>query len=312
MQAVWRLQYLAQNTRWQYVERAAEVAQSYRGITSVLREAMRIVFLDDPALDGDFSSEGGDETSQDECETELEASFQRLRRLNEPLVLHVVGAYPGLLPGLFVHVIESIICLAGANEADDDGAIGRSITLLARWARYLLSREFHMHSDKSAALLPVDLPTLKKNTSLEPSVDLKKKGRKRWTSDEAEYMRGPVGRDALAAAGLPLNSVCDRLVDEVTSEEDGAAKKPVGGLARLLEGILGNDRVVGMGLPPPLAHPRRHAEGGELPRDQGQRVDGPSSGGDGAGGMSLEDMESMLRGDAVGDPDVAENNADAA
>ncbi|EJK77620.1 hypothetical protein THAOC_00535, partial [Thalassiosira oceanica] len=69
--------------------------------------------LDSPfLLDGDQPSNGGVDDGG------LEASFQLLRRLNEPLVLHLVGAYPGLLPGLFVHVIESFICLASGGGND--------------------------------------------------------------------------------------------------------------------------------------------------------------------------------------------------
>jgi len=223
----------------------------------------------------------------------------------DPLLIGLTTAYPGFLPALFVHVVDSILCLEGARHRDreecarvvgagggmrrrrrrrrsagdvdaegggggggevtapelDDGVgdlgdedgtldlvrLEHHLQYLSRWVRYVLSRAFHMHFDKSVASwstpenenLDVEMvvveeqqerPTrLSKPTSndgaksplhqrqLQPQrrqpIDLKKRGKKKWTAAQHLYMQGPLDYTYLhETVGLPLNSVCDRLL----------------------------------------------------------------------------------------------------
>jgi hypothetical protein len=238
-------------------------------------------------------------------------SFERLRAMYDPLLIALTSAYPGFLPALFVHMVDSILFLEGARRdgerarvsrdgrrrhrrSEDDGGYeggggdGTAVELydagdhsdkhdgtldlmrlehhvqyMSRWVRYVLSRAFHMHFDKSVASwsMPEDgggdvglVVPLEQHHSVEPSlpqaqqerlsrlsspcessgepassgetklpqnqqqqqrqpIDLKKRGRKKWTVAQHLYMQGPLDFSYLyEIVGMPLNSVCDRLL----------------------------------------------------------------------------------------------------
>ena len=300
-------------------------------------------------------------------------SFERLRTMYDPLLIGLTTTYPGFLPALFVHVVDSILCLEGARhdmecarvgegggrrrrrrrsagdvdverggggggevtapELDDDvGDLGdeddgtldlvrleHHLQYMSRWVRYVLSRAFHMHLDKSVASWStpenedVDVgvevvveeqqeritrPSKPCESSGEPTstdgaksplqqqqshpqrrqpIDLKKRGKKKWTAAQHLYMQGPLEYTYLhEMVGLPLNSVCDRILifrqqrgdfDEVSNINGGgttlasssssnitktattAAISVVGQLHQYLEDVIGKEeRVIFMGI----------------------------------------------------------------
>ena len=233
-------------------------------------------------------------------------SFERLRAMYDPLLIALTTAYPGFLPALFVHMVDSILCLEGArhdvecarvardgrcrhrrsagdvdakgggggeeggcvvepdylgdecNETLDLMGLEHRVQYLSRWVRYVLSRAFHMHFDKSVASWCVpedrgDEVGLKVGQKEQPSqvpspceshgerisdgdtrlsqheerqqqrqrIDLKKRGRKKWTTAQHLYMQCPLDFFYLHdRAGIPLNSVCDRLLHFRQQRED--------------------------------------------------------------------------------------------
>ena len=229
-----------------------------------------------------------------------ESAFDELRAMYEPLLVAMTGAYPGFVVALFVHLADSVLCLATAAAARQhrrtDGSPAESSTVdgtdweklncnvcyLARWIRHLLSREYHMHFDRSVAIYvpsrtstadagpkPTEQaqpqlhdasPTQQEPPPSPPPVDLKKKGKKKWTDMQLAHMRGHLATSSLRELGFPLNSVCDRLqlhqrdcVSSQRSRVDAAAVTPlvedvVGQLREYLENILGSERVPFMGL----------------------------------------------------------------
>lgn len=140
----------------------------------------------------------------------------------------------------------------GVDKSDrkvDTIRLGHHIQYLTRWVRYILSRTFHMHFDTSVALWSdhsvddnvtaevivqhkhdapcestgvTDMPPLCEQHQRQlPSplsqgkqaIDLKKRGRKKWTTAQRLYMQSPLEYLYLhKTVGLPLNSVCDRLL----------------------------------------------------------------------------------------------------
>lgn len=138
----------------------------------------------------------------------------------------------------------------GVDKSDrkvDTIRLGHHIQYLTRWVRYILSRTFHMHFDTSVALWydhsdvtadeivqqkehdapcestgVTDMPPLCEQHQRQlPSplsrgrqaIDLKKRGRKKWTTAQRLYMQSPLEYLYLhKTVGLPLNSVCDRLL----------------------------------------------------------------------------------------------------
>jgi len=194
----------------------------------------------------------------------------------------MTSAYPGFAVALFVHLTDSILCLDAArrsqlgNNTDatetcdemmlDLTQLDRNVQYLSRWMRYVLSREYHMHYDRSAAMCDGVFASSKRRatTADEPSsqpmqqVDLKKKGRKKWTTAEVEYMQSALDFSSLSQIGFPLNSVCDRLHShqkEFSFECSGElnvvasnASNTVGSLQQLLEDVIGEERVMCMGI----------------------------------------------------------------
>ena len=51
-------------------------------------------------------------------------SFERLRTMYDPLLIGLTTAYPGFLPALFVHVVDSILCLEGARHDMEGARVG--------------------------------------------------------------------------------------------------------------------------------------------------------------------------------------------
>lgn len=264
--------------------------------------------------------------------------FEALRAANEPLLITVVAAYPGFRVALLCHLVDRIIGLdeerwglvEDAKMEDDPEevnyrqrrcriqSIERNLLHLSSWVRYVLAREFHMHFDRAAAVMDQPAVGKAKKTgdggaggegTVVTAVDLKKKGRKKWTPEESEYARGPAPPEMLRRTNAPLNSLCDRLVahlrnnveDDGDEEEQPQPDDAVTDLLAFLESTLGGDRiefrgigggcsdgaavgaVVGDGAVASSSTPGLEKEGNEMT---------PSS----VGPMSLEDIESMLGG----------------
>jgi len=149
---------------------------------------------------------------------------------------------------------------------------------ILRWIRHILSRAFHMHFDKSVAIFipkidqsvvikpPLQTETAAATVSEESRdavvsqkttqatdekiftpqpIDLKKKGRKKWTQAQLEYMLCPLDYSSLQDMGFPLNSVCDRILSHHQELESSTAVRE---LKQHLEDVIGNERVVFMGI----------------------------------------------------------------
>lgn len=144
------------------------------------------------------------------------------------------------------------MCDGGVDMSDkklDTIRLGHHVQYLTRWVHHILSRAFHMHFDTSVALwsdhsVDVNVTTEEivqqehdtscesmRVTELPPlceqhlrqlpsplsqgkqAIDLKKRGRKKWTVIQRLYMQSPLEYLYLhKTVGLPLNSVCDRLL----------------------------------------------------------------------------------------------------
>lgn len=226
---------------------------------------------------------------------DLDTAFECLRVMYDPILIAMTSAYPGFIIALFVHLIDSILCLDDVlcqqqqteeqskdddeNEIFDGSQIESNLYYLSRWVRYILSREYHMHFDRSVAMMMIDVPQVRPittNQQLDESkdalpaqemelvppqqqeqkaimpqqqqkvqIDLKKKGKKKWNCKELEYMQGALDYSALHDIGFPLNSICDRFYGSQQQKRTTI----VGDLMQFLEGIIGEEeRVSFMGL----------------------------------------------------------------
>ncbi len=185
-----------------------------------------------------------------EAEVEFDSLFEHLRILYEPLLIAMTTVYPGFAPALFVHLVDSILCL---EEADDDESHDKNqqvgyMQYLSRWVRYILSRTFHMHFVRSVALFNPNEAVVqrlqqhhdhRRQAVIEASqqnlqqfsqasncveelmetppprpilLDLKKRGRKKWNISQLRYMQSPLDFPSLRDIGFPLNVACDRLL----------------------------------------------------------------------------------------------------
>ena len=242
-------------------------------------------------------------TNTQSSNNKLEAAFEQLRLMNDPILISMINAYPGFIKALFSHLVDSLLCLVEAREATsqldtnnkeegnemiDLAVLECNIHHLVKWVQYLLSREFHMHFDRSVAMFvsekykmqhllaeeqPDDIPAdgatiddregdATQQTGLSSQhIDLKKKGRKKWNSEELVFMQSPLDYKFLNEVGLPLNSVCDRLDTHQQNQlskhsESGRAadassedSTTVHELYQFLECIIGKqNRVLFMGL----------------------------------------------------------------
>jgi len=207
---------------------------------------------------------------------QLDAAFEQLRTMYDPLLIAMTNAYPGFVLALFVHLVDSILCLDAARGSCDElldlKQLEHNIQYISRWIRYILSRDYHMHFDKSASMYVsamaqrmVDKLLLQskplnqvvgseQKQPLQP-IDLKKKGRKKWTHAEFEYMQSPLTFSSLHEIGFPLNSVCDRLLLHQkdlskcsASNVDSNASTAVEELQTFLEDVIGKERVLFMGI----------------------------------------------------------------
>ncbi|KAL3800803.1 hypothetical protein HJC23_001640 [Cyclotella cryptica] len=204
------------------------------------------------------------------CQAELEDLFEESRISYEPLIISITSSYPGFLAALFVHLIDSILCFdterrthkQELEQSHDESPVGETayentsyldeiewnVQFLSMWACYILTREFHMHLDRSLAVINSIADASKSGVLTESeSVDLKKKGRRKWTFEEQFFMECPVPYLLLREAGIPLNSVCDRLMSHV----GGVPKKQgehqndvVMELLSIFERILGKERII--------------------------------------------------------------------
>ena len=238
-------------------------------------------------------------------------SFDTLRGICEPLLIALTNAYPGFVAALFVHLADSLLCMdearrnqhvdaEGADGALDLHSLDRNVRCLVRWVRHVLSRQFHMHFDRSVAMYrPPPHPVLNApgfnaaapdrdgQKQLPQAIDLKKKRRRNWTAAELEYMQGPLDFEYLDKIGLPLNAVCDRLRSHQKAANAGAA---LGELQQLLEGVVGEkNRVVFMGLEKEM--PAIATEGVRIPQPGVDSEDRQSS-----AMLTLEDMEALMFG----------------
>jgi hypothetical protein len=217
----------------------------------------------------------------DEEDSKLESSFENLRIIYEPLLIAMTSVYPGFAPALFVHLIDSILCLehAAENACHDKDQLDCRIHHLTQWVRYVLSRAFHMHFDRSVAMIAqneaaavqhlkqehpqqqavteplLQIPQQLSQNSLPRPIlfDLKKRGRKKWNTYQLRYMQSPLDFQSLSGIGFPLNSVCDRLFllrQQRSSIHCGmTSTSRVMRLYQYLQDIIGEkDRILFMGI----------------------------------------------------------------
>ena len=198
-------------------------------------------------------------------------TFDNLRAIYDPLMIAITNAYPGFIAALFVNLIDSILCLDSEKESQDERSgqdvnlvtndselylrhISCNIQYLSMWVHYIFSREFHMHFNRSAAIyveeaksVLVTSQTGEKREFQSQPIDLKKKGKKNWTQQQLKFMQSHLQCATFQSFGIPMNSVCDRLLshrDKYFCNSDSI----VGKLSHSLESILGENRVVCMGL----------------------------------------------------------------
>ncbi|KAL7518419.1 hypothetical protein ACHAWX_003246 [Stephanocyclus meneghinianus] len=200
------------------------------------------------------------------CQADLEELFEESRVSYEPLIISITSSYPGFLPALFIHLIDSILCFdaerrkynqepqgshdefsTGETPYDNESYLDEidwNLQFLSMWACYILTREFHMHLDRSVAIVESIADGV---SSESESVDLKKKGRRKWTYGEQYFMQKPVPYTLLRDAGMPLNSVCDRLMSHVEGahkKKGGQNKDIVMKLLFFFESVLGRERII--------------------------------------------------------------------
>ena len=202
---------------------------------------------------------------------DVDTTFDKLRAIYDPLIIAVTNAYPGFFSALFVHLIDSILCLDSERGSEDERSrtdatlakegencvelIACNIRYLEMWFRYILSREFHMHFSRSAAIYVEEAKSvlLTSQTSGEQReiqsqpIDLKKKGKKKWTQLQLKFMQSHLHYTTFQGLGVPMNSVCDRLLSH-QNQYGRNIDSIVNKLLHLIEGILGENRVEFMGL----------------------------------------------------------------
>lgn len=202
---------------------------------------------------------------------DVDITFDKLRAIYDPLIITMINAYPGFFSALFVHLIDSILCLDSERGREDNLSqtsatlakgnencvelIACNIRYLSMWFRYILSREFHVHFSRSAAIYVEEAKSvlLTSQTSGEQReiqsqpIDLKKKGKKKWTQLQLKFMRSHLQYTTFQGLGVPMNSVCDRILshqNQYGRNSDSIVNK----LLHLIEDILGENRVEFMGL----------------------------------------------------------------
>ena len=262
-------------------------------------------------------------------------AFNNFRPIYDPLLIAMTNAYPGFVPALVVHLLDSILCLdsvrgSHCNEASTfdshaktDGElylqqISCNIQYLSMWIRYIFSREFHMHFNRLAAIyveeeksVVITSETGKKCEFKSHPIDLKKKGRKNWTQQQLNFMQGSLQYTIFQNLGVPLNSICDRLVthrhrysrDSVASE-----------LLHFFEDIIGDNRVAFMGLV------RQTEVDGQKDDDcvPVSEVEQKTTSAEAANdlltknAMSLEDMEAFLNGAKKPEDEIADETSNTA
>jgi len=278
---------------------------------------------------------------------DVDVVFDNLRATYDPLIIAITNAYPGFVSALCVHLIDSILCLDSEIGNQDERScadaslvfngseldlhqVSCNIQYLSKWVRYILSREFHMHFNRSAAMYTdeaksvlVASQTGEKREFQSQPIDLKKKGRNNWTQNQLKFMQSPLQYTTFfRSLGIPMNSVCDRLVshrDTYFCHNDSV----VGKLLHLFEGILGENRVVSMGLV--VQSETNVADATEVERETARPAADKSAEAVAstdttltAKDMSLEDIEAFLRsattpedncpGAGTNDPDNVEDH----
>eukprot|EP01082_Thalassiosira_pseudonana_P015386 g14388.t1 g14388 contig9:1732035-1734419(+) len=226
--------------------------------------------------------------TNNECQTEedLEATFEDIRLMYDTFLVAMASSYPGFVSALLVHLIDAILSFdieRHSHQHDQQlvDQIDRNIRCLTMWVYYILSREFHMHFDTSAAIYEYASAT----SQNKDTVDLKKKGRKKWTLTEQSFMQSPLSYNLLHGLGMPLNSVCDRLMLRLhdtsasTEENTTTSEKSLEELHSFLEEVLGRDRVICMGLQ------TKNNKGLESTEAKDEQV-----------ALSLEEIEAMVSG----------------
>jgi ribosomal biogenesis protein LAS1 len=165
-----------------------------------------------------------DKNNEFDPQLSIEDLFEELRVSYEPLVVSIISTYPGFLAALFVHIVDSIICLDSErnrlqNESNYDDAKNLynewNLQCLVMWTCFILTREFHMHLDRSVAVIESTIDK-RTNQKISDPVDLKKKGRRKWTCWEQVHMQNPPTYHFLRGCGLPLNSAYDRLLHHLS------------------------------------------------------------------------------------------------
>ena len=253
---------------------------------------------------------------------DVDVTFDKLRAIYDRLIIEMTQSYPGFVAALFVHLIDSILCLdierGRLNESSSTNSIladnahciqqlSCNILYLSMWVRYILSREFHMHFDRSAAIYREEAKSLlltsqssgaQRKFQSDP-IDLKKKGKKKWTQPQLKFMQSPLPYMTFYSLGVPMNSVSDRLLSHQEKYLCNSGSV-VGKLLHLLEGILGENRVVFMGLI------ERDSEDENVERETELSETGKSSATIDATStvknISLEDMEAFLSSSASAEP----------
>ena len=195
-------------------------------------------------------------------ELDLECAFEESRLLYEPLIVSIGSSYIGFLAALFVHLVDSMLCmdtevkrsLDKSSDISEDSAkeIKWNLRLLAMWTCYILTREFHMHLDRSVAVINVIGNGIGKQSTLE-TIDLKKKGRRKWTPNEQQCMQSPLPYRMLRMCGIPLNSVCDKILSHLGNSpvQSEDCEDTVFEVLKFFENILGKERILLFGISEP-------------------------------------------------------------
>jgi ribosomal biogenesis protein LAS1 len=162
---------------------------------------------------------------------ESEECIQRIRHRYKPLLLVLCKAWPGFAQALLVHLVNHVISIESSAGDQLNAGSERKLYFLASWIRFLLSREFHSHHDKSVALCGKQ--------------DLCQKCSVKWTKTERDFMESPAPYSVLSRAGLPLNSLCDRCL----GAGQPGIKNGSHALGVIFSGILGGHKVSNFGVP---------------------------------------------------------------
>ena len=161
---------------------------------------------------------------------ESEEGIMRIRNRYKPLLLVLCRAWPGFMQAMLIHLADHVVSIeSSAGELLNAGS-ERKLYFLGSWIRFLVSKEFHLHHDKSVASYGKQ--------------DLSKKSSAKWIKAERDFMESPAPYSVLSRVGLPLNSLCDRFLVAGKS----CLTKSSHALGIMFSDILGDQKVSNFGI----------------------------------------------------------------